>query len=78
MLPGCQCVRPGNFMKCLDCPRFKVIGELLKEKVSSLQGLNRQELHKLLGDCELPLNYTIPRVVPITFKYEWLSCQLNS
>ncbi|MBW4611465.1 MAG: hypothetical protein KME22_30850 [Hassallia sp. WJT32-NPBG1] len=70
MLPGCQCVRPGNLMKCLDCPRFEVFIELLKEKVSGLQGLNRQELKKLLGDCELPLNYTVPRVLPITFKYE--------
>jgi hypothetical protein len=49
MLPDCQCVRPGNLMKCQDCPRFQAILPLLKEKVSSLQGLNRQELEKLLG-----------------------------
>lgn len=72
MLAGCQCVMPGNLMKCQDCPRFQVIVRLLKEKVSSLQGLNRQELETLLGYCELPLNDANPPVVTVTCTYKWL------
>lgn len=53
MLPGCRCFRPGDLMKCQCCPRYQGILPLLKERISSLQKLNRQELEKLLSDCEL-------------------------
>lgn len=69
MLPGCQCVRPSNLMKCQDCPSFQEFVRLLKEKVSSLQELNRQELEKLLGDCEFPIKNATPPVVTLTPLY---------
>ena len=53
MLPGCRCYTPGNLMKCQYCPRYQAILPLLKERISSLQKLNRQELETLLNDCKL-------------------------
>jgi hypothetical protein len=52
LLPGCICRTPGRLQKCLDCPRYQSILPMVKEKVSSLQNLSRQELESLLAQLE--------------------------
>lgn len=51
-LPGCICRMPGRLQKCLDCSRYQAILPMVKEKVSSLQNLSRQELESLLAQLE--------------------------
>ena len=51
-LPGCICRTPGRLQKCLDCARYQAILPMVKEKVSSLQNLSRQELESLLAQLE--------------------------
>ncbi len=52
LLPGCICRTPGRLQKCLDCSRYQSILPMVKEKVSSLQNLSRQELESLLAQLE--------------------------
>jgi len=52
LLRGCICRTPGRLQKCLDCPRYQLILPMVKEKVSSLQNLDRQELESLLAQLE--------------------------
>jgi hypothetical protein len=52
LLTGCICRTPGRLQKCLDCPRYQSILPMVKEKVSSLQNLSRQELESLLAQLE--------------------------
>jgi transposase-like protein len=52
LLPGCICRTPGRLQKCLDCPRYQAILPMVKEKVSSLKNLSRQELESLLAQLE--------------------------
>src|SRR4028118_1072297 len=52
LLPGCICRTPGRLQKCLDCPRYQSILPMVKEKVSTLQNLSRQELESLLAQLE--------------------------
>ena len=54
LVPSCRCWYPGSLQKCQDCLWFQLILPLLKQKVSSLQGLSLQELENLIGYCELP------------------------
>jgi len=52
LLPGCICRTPGRLQKCLDCPHYQSILPMVKEKVSNLQNLSRQELESLLVQLE--------------------------
>ncbi|MBD2065973.1 hypothetical protein H6F93_00195 [Leptolyngbya sp. FACHB-671] len=49
LVQECRCVRPGNFAKCVMCPQYQRIRELMKFNVEQLRDLSKREVDEILN-----------------------------
>ena len=48
LIQQCRCVRPGVWAKCVSCPQYQTIRELMKFNIDQLRNLSGVEVEKIM------------------------------
>lgn len=65
LLRQCRCVRPGKFTKCLSCPQYQRIRELMKANIEQLRDLSETEVDQILGHPDFYKNhFSLQQLLP--------------
>lgn len=67
LVPQCRCIRPGKFAKCLSCPQYQRIRELMKFNIEQLRYLSEAEVNQIINHpdfykSDFSLQQLLPRV----------------
>lgn len=49
LIQQCRCVRPGMLAKCLKCPQYQRISELMKFNIEQLRDLSETEINQIMA-----------------------------
>ncbi|MBW4422646.1 MAG: hypothetical protein KME13_26120 [Myxacorys californica WJT36-NPBG1] len=49
LVQQCRCVRPGKFVKCLSCPQYQRIRELMKFNIDQLRHLSEETVDQIMA-----------------------------
>lgn len=82
LVPQCRCVRPGKFAKCVSCPQYQQIRELMKFNIEQLRYLSEVEVDQILKHPKFyQPDFSLQQLLPqVTLKHyaEYQTLQQSS
>jgi len=49
LVQQCRCVRPGKFAKCLSCPQYQFISQMMKFNIEQLRQLSEGKVDQIMS-----------------------------